>query len=102
MGYWGGIDTKSDEMAKYKPTLGEATYPDDINTVNEEFKKGEKFPYGMVDPDLFYDFFNDYHSHLKSEGIDGVQVDVQYGTEAQTREKYLIITSSMLFWGFSP
>ena len=82
MGYWGGVDTDSPDMQKYKPSLSVAEHPQEIKEVNPKRWESEHFPFGIVDKDSFYDFYNDYHEYLKSEGVDGVKIDVQAAIEA--------------------
>lgn len=77
VGYWGGTDTVSEEMKKYKPVLSNAVHTDGMKIVNPSRWQSENFPFGIIDPDMAYDFYNDYHTYLKNEGIDGVKVDVQ-------------------------
>lgn len=37
----------------------------------------EKYGIGTIDPAMISQFYNDLHSYLVSQGIDGVKVDVQ-------------------------
>jgi raffinose synthase len=37
----------------------------------------EKYGVGVIDPSKIFDFYNDLHSYLASNGVDGVKVDVQ-------------------------
>lgn len=77
LGYWGGVDTSSAEMQKYNPTLSEAVHTHGIKEINPTRWESEKFPFGMIDANKAFDFYNDYHTYLKNEGIDGVKIDVQ-------------------------
>lgn len=77
LGYWGGIDTFSDEMKKYSPTISKAYHTDEIKEVNPTRWNQEHFDFGMIDPAMAADFYEDYHTFLKNEGVDGVKIDVQ-------------------------
>ena len=81
MGYWGGVDTNAHEMQKYRPQLSSAVHTDGIKENNPERWNSEHFPYGIVDSDKAFDFYNDYHTYLKNEGVDGVKIDVQSAIE---------------------
>lgn len=87
LGYWGGVDTNSEAMKKYKPVLSNAVHTDGMKNVNPSRWQSENFPFGMIDPDKAYDFYNDYHSYLKSEGVDGVKVDVQGSIPAHAEKR---------------
>ena len=87
MGYWGGVAPESPNMQKYKPRLSAAEHPQEIKEVNPKRWEGERFPFGIVDNDKFYDFYNDYHTYLKSEGVDGVKIDVQASIEGHGENK---------------
>ena len=82
MGYWGGVDVNAPKMQKYMPRLSEAVHPEGIKILNPERWNSENFPFGIVDKEKAYEFYNDYHTHLKNEGIDGVKIDVQSSVEA--------------------
>lgn len=82
MGYWGGVDPDAHNMQKYSPRLSEAVHPQEIKEVNPTRWESEHFPFGIVEKDKFYDFYNDYHEYLKGEGVDGVKIDVQASIEA--------------------
>lgn len=78
MGYWGGIDTTSPNMAKYNPFLKSGDFSEYLRKVSQ-YKCGE---YGMASKDKVYDFYNDYHTALKNQGVDGVKIDTQFLIEA--------------------
>ena len=82
MGYWGGTYPKSPEMEKYNVKLKTQNHSKAMYEVNYEYSKNLHFPYGFIDPDKAFDFYNDYHSYLRKEGVDGVKVDVQSAIEA--------------------
>lgn len=78
MGYWGGIDVTSEEMKKYHPFLRDGAFSEYMDK-NFYYECGT---YGFAGKDFIYDFYNDYHKLLKSEGVDGVKIDTQYFPEA--------------------
>ncbi len=85
MGYWGGIDPESEEMKKYSPELIFAKFNDYLRKNNEECINGNEIYYGLASDDKIFDFYNDYHKYLASQGVDGVKVDTQYYAEAVAR-----------------
>ena len=80
-GYWTGVSPTSEELSKYPSSI---SYPHLSKSLKEMSKanKLESEPFtvsgvGLVDSDHAQLFFEDYHSHLKSMGVDGVKVDAQ-------------------------
>lgn len=74
-GYWGGADPESNVMQKYGIKWDRAEVTSGEKLVNPRRSESEYFDFGLVDDfDAFYD---DYHKLLKSQGVDGVKVDVQ-------------------------
>ncbi|KAJ6410296.1 hypothetical protein OIU84_007112 [Salix udensis] len=78
-GYWGGVLPTSDSMKKYNPKL---VYPIESpgnlgNMRDIVMVILEKYGVGFIDPSKIFDFYNDLHSYLASNGVDGVKVDVQ-------------------------
>ena len=82
LGYWGGVAPASPAMAKYGPVLSKAVHTEEIKEVNPTRWENEHFDFGMIDPDKAAQFYDDYHAYLKSQGVDGVKVDVQSSIEA--------------------
>ncbi|KAG8378714.1 hypothetical protein BUALT_Bualt07G0014000 [Buddleja alternifolia] len=79
IGYWGGLLPSSEKMKKYNPKI---TYPVQSpgnvgNLRDVAMDSLEKYGVGLIDPEKVYDFYNDLHSYLSRNGIDGVKVDVQ-------------------------
>ncbi|RRT63016.1 hypothetical protein B296_00038175 [Ensete ventricosum] len=79
MGYWGGVSPDAAETKKYNSKLvypvqspGNLSHSRDLT-----MDCMEKYGVGMVDPDKAFDFYDDLHSYLRSQNIDGVKVDVQ-------------------------
>ncbi|MBR2339232.1 MAG: hypothetical protein IKA74_00175 [Clostridia bacterium] len=74
-GYWGGASPFSEEMEKYSPKFDAAVVAKGMFRGNPQRAHSECFAYGLVND--FGGFYNDYHKSLKSQGVDGVKVDVQ-------------------------
>lgn len=78
-GYWGGVRPGVKEMEEYEPAM---KYPNVSKGVveNEPVWKSDPMKeqgLGLVNPRSVYKFYNDLHSYLASNGVDGVKVDVQ-------------------------
>ena len=85
LGYWGGIDPASVEMAKYRPCFSKAVHTRQIREVNPARWESEHFDFGMIDAEKAGAFYDDYHGYLKAQGVDGVKVDVQSSIEAHAQ-----------------
>ncbi|KAL8463083.1 hypothetical protein ACS0TY_033923 [Phlomoides rotata] len=79
MGYWGGLHPNSPGTKQYNPTLkfplqstGNLTHRRDIS-----MDCMEEYGVGTVDPERIFEFYDDLHSYLASQEVDGVKVDVQ-------------------------
>ncbi|KAK6133141.1 hypothetical protein DH2020_033180 [Rehmannia glutinosa] len=79
MGYWGGLHPNAPGTKKYNPTLkfplqstGNLAHRRDI-----AMDRMEEYGVGTVDPDRIFEFYDDLHSYLVSQEVDGVKVDVQ-------------------------
>ncbi|KAA8519248.1 hypothetical protein F0562_013504 [Nyssa sinensis] len=79
MGYWGGLDPDAPETKKYNPKLkfpiqspGNLAHKRDI-----AMDSMEKYGVGTIDPAKIFEFYDDLHRYLVSQGVDGVKVDVQ-------------------------
>lgn len=78
-GYWGGVQPGVEEMEGYGSKI---RYPMVSRGVvdNEPGWKTDAIAVqglGLVNPKNVYKFYNELHSYLAAEGIDGVKVDVQ-------------------------
>ncbi|KAL1566900.1 galactinol--sucrose galactosyltransferase [Salvia divinorum] len=80
MGYWGGLHPNCPGTQKYNPTvkfpqqsIGNLAHRRDIAMDRME----EYGVVGMVDPERIFEFYDDLHSYLVSQDVDGVKVDVQ-------------------------
>lgn len=79
MGYWGGIHPDAPRTKKYKPKL---LYPDQslgnlAHSRDAAMDSMEKYGVAMMDPEKAFEFYDDLHSYLASQKVDGVKVDVQ-------------------------
>ena len=79
LGYWGRLDQNASETKKYDPKL---RYPvqspgNFANTRDISMDSMEKYGIGVVDPAKVSEFYDDLHSYLVSQNVDGVKVDVQ-------------------------
>lgn len=79
MGYWGGLQPNAPGTKKYNPTLkfplqstGNLAHRRDI-----AMDCMEEYGVGTIDPDRIFEFYDDLHSYLVSQEVDGVKVDVQ-------------------------
>ncbi|XP_015578449.1 probable galactinol--sucrose galactosyltransferase 2 isoform X2 [Ricinus communis] len=79
MGYWGGLAPNAEGTEKYNPKL---TYPVQspgnlANMSDISLDCMEKYGVGTIDPERISQFYDDLHSYLVSQNVDGVKVDVQ-------------------------
>ncbi|XP_031479166.1 probable galactinol--sucrose galactosyltransferase 2 [Nymphaea colorata] len=83
IGYWGGILPTSPAMEKYNPRMEfPVQSPGNIGNLRDvAIDSMEKYGVGVIDPEKLYNFFNDLHGYLTSQGVDGVKVDVQNSVE---------------------
>ena len=81
-GYWGGLDPNAEAMKKYDPVLSKAVHTEGVRQLNPVRWEQERFDFGIAAPEKFAEFYDDYHSYLKSQGVAGVKVDVQSAMEA--------------------
>ncbi|EHA8590222.1 putative galactinol--sucrose galactosyltransferase 2 [Cocos nucifera] len=79
MGYWGGVHPDTPETKKYNSKLiyplespGNLAHSRDV-----PIKCMEKYGVAMIDPNKAFEFYDDLHSYLVSQNVDGVKVDVQ-------------------------
>ncbi|KAK4752348.1 hypothetical protein SAY87_021146 [Trapa incisa] len=79
LGYWGGLVPGASGTEKYRP---EMRYPVQspgnlANTRDLAMDCMDKYGIGTLDPALASQFYEDLHSYLVSQNVDGVKVDVQ-------------------------
>lgn len=79
LGYWGGLLPGAEGTDRYKPVMRfPVQSPGNLaNTRDIAMDCMEKYGIGMLDPALAFQFYNDLHSYLVSQNVDGVKVDVQ-------------------------
>ncbi|KAL4382864.1 hypothetical protein GQ457_15G006560 [Hibiscus cannabinus] len=78
-GYWGGVLPSSETMKKYNPKIVYPIQsPGNIGNLRDVIPDSlEKYGVGIIDPQKIFDFYNDLHSYLAGNGVDGVKVDAQ-------------------------
>lgn len=79
MGYWGGLHPNAPGTKKYNPKL---KFPVQSSGNLAHQRDGamdsmEKYGVGIIDPSKIVEFYDDLHSYLVSQKVDGVKVDVQ-------------------------
>ena len=79
MGYWGGVDPNAPGTKKYNSKLlYPVQFPGNLaNRRDIAMDSLEKYGVGTIDPAKAYEFYDDLHSYLVSQNVDGVKVDVQ-------------------------
>jgi len=74
-GYWGGVDPQA--MPDYEIAIQPRKNTEAIVKQDAKIDDGWGGNVGVVLPKDIGRFFNDYHSYLKGQGVDGVKVDSQ-------------------------
>jgi raffinose synthase len=78
-GYWGGAD--ADALPRYGVRSQARQYSAGINHYVPELVNWFGTACGVVPADCIYRFYQDYHRHLREQGVDGVKVDNQASLE---------------------
>jgi raffinose synthase len=78
-GYWSGVDAEA--LPEYAPQEREKTGSPDLGEYVANVRKWFGARAGVVPPEHAYRFFQDYHRHLREQGVDGVKVDNQGSME---------------------
>ena len=78
-GYWGGVDPQALPGYDVKDVLRH--YSSGINHHVPQLTEWFGNSIGMVSKEAIYRFFQDYHRHLREQGVDGVKVDNQAAVE---------------------
>ena len=78
-GYWGGTD--GDSLPGYDVHNQGRNFSPGIYHYCKNFDNWWGKVVGVVSPDRIYKFFQDYHRHLRQQGVDGVKVDNQAALE---------------------
>ena len=79
VGYWGGVDP--DSLPGYGTRVVPRRYSEGINHYAPELINWFGKACGTVPPEGIYKFYQDYHRHLREQGVDGVKVDNQASLE---------------------
>ena len=74
MGYWAGV-----KIEKYTSSGIKINFPNALLKSAESFN--EKITHFPIRPEKAEEFYDEFHKYLKSSGIDGVKIDVQYVIE---------------------
>ncbi|XP_059667205.1 probable galactinol--sucrose galactosyltransferase 2 [Cornus florida] len=79
MGYWGGLRPDAPGTKKYNPKLQfPVQSPGNLSNMRDgSMDAMEMYGVGTIDPAKISEFYDDLHSYLVSQGVDGVKVDVQ-------------------------
>ena len=83
IGYWGGVDDEA--LPGYGVRTECRDWSPGILHYYPEYNDKWGNQVGVVSPDAIHRFFNDYHRHLRQQGVDGVKVDNQSVLEAVSR-----------------
>ena len=82
-GYWGGVDGESlpgygvqNVFREYSPEINHY-----VTSLSDWFGRAA----GVVSPEHIYRFYQNYHRHLRLQGVDGVKVDNQAAVEGVSR-----------------
>lgn len=78
-GYWGGVDGES--LPGYAVRSVARQYSPGIHHYYPEGIPWFGTAAGVVSPEHIYRFYQDYHRHLRRQGVDGVKVDNQASIE---------------------
>jgi raffinose synthase len=79
MGYWAGVDGES--LPAYDVHYLPRTYSPDILSYVPDLPNWFGKQVGVPSVSTIHDFYNDYHRHLRQQGVDGVKVDNQSSLE---------------------
>lgn len=82
MGYWGGVDPAS---LSYRVVETSRSFSPGVLTHQPHANRMFGSQHGLIARDDIHRFFNDYHRHLRAQGVDGVKVDGQSSLEAFAR-----------------
>ncbi len=78
-GYWGGVD--GDSLPGYGVRSVARQYAPEIEHYVASLLQWFGKAVGVVSPEQIYRFYQDYHRHLRKQGVDGVKVDNQAAVE---------------------
>ena len=80
VGYWGGVDGKA--LPGYEVRTERRDWSPGILSYYPNMNEKWGNQVGVIPPEEIYRFFQDYHRHLRLQGVDGVKVDNQAVLEA--------------------
>lgn len=83
LGYWGGVNKKSELYKKYSKNMAILK-----QTITHPPLKESEVVFASPENMLSFEFFNDLHSYLRSEGVDFVKVDSQSSYEEFVKGKH--------------
>ncbi len=83
-GYWGGVD--DDALYGYDVRSVERRYGPGIEHHAPGIEQWWGNVPGIVPPRQIYRFYQDYHRHLRRQGVDGIKVDNQASLEGVARD----------------
>ncbi|HEY3376745.1 MAG TPA: Sip1-related alpha-galactosidase, partial [Armatimonadota bacterium] len=76
LGYWGGVDP--DAFPQYRVANVAQTFSPGIwHYRSQQANEANVYLNGLVTPDAVHRFYQDYHRHLRLQGVDGVKIDCQ-------------------------
>lgn len=79
-GYWGGVDAAA--LSGYGVTEVARNSSEGIQHYQPKVDEWWGPSVGVVPPRAIYRFYQDYHRHLREQGVDGVKVDNQASLES--------------------
>ncbi|KAK1296074.1 putative galactinol--sucrose galactosyltransferase 2 [Acorus calamus] len=79
MGYWGGLNRNAPGTNKYNvKLLYPVQSPGNLSHIRDlAMDRMEMYGVGTISPSKIFEFYDDLHSYLVSQNVDGVKVDVQ-------------------------
>ena len=82
MGYWAGVDGAS--FPQYRTIPMPVHLP--VAFGDRAKKDNEVFLHEPVAPECAFQFYDDFHTYLRREGVDGVKIDTQYIIESTAEQ----------------
>ncbi len=83
LGYWGGVAAAA--FPQYRVRDIHQIFSAGMQTLLSESQKQAIYINGLVAPEDIFRFYQDYHRHLRLQGVDGVKVDCQAVLEVIAR-----------------
>lgn len=82
-GYWGGIDPVA--FPAYRVFEEQRAFSPGILSHSPEINSAFGDTVGVIAPESIHRFYQDFHRHLREQGVDGVKVDNQSALEGVSR-----------------